>query len=166
MTAKAATTRVNLEPRPCNLARCAPMAQLPASCSNLRPEGLRQHVTHGQHALRGHQQAVGAAVLPEKLPTAPAGHEGLAVRADAIDSRERPAPAQVQRRHQTAPAHSATPYAAFSTLHPVYVRPSVVIPATPTGKFERGSRPAPSPRPPPDGGLPVDPGHQCPWPLR
>src|SRR4051812_48277825 len=36
-------------------------------------------------------------------------------------------------------AHSATPYAAFSTLQPTTTRPSSTKPATPTGKLEYGA---------------------------
>src|SRR5690606_38469058 len=50
-------------------------------------------------------------------------------------------PPPLAYRAETTPqsAHSTTPYAAFSTLHPVTTRPSSTRPAAPTGNFEYGA---------------------------
>ena len=81
-------------------------------------ERVGQHLVDGLDAAAVSTSSVGAAVLAQQLAAAAARHEHVAVAVHAHE-REQPAAAgRVQRPTSAHSAHSATPYAAFSTLQP------------------------------------------------
>ena len=56
-----------------------------------------------------------------------------------LNATSRPPPVAISSETTPHSAHSATPYAAFSTLQPVTTRPSSTSAAAPTGNCEYGA---------------------------
>ena len=100
-------------------------------------------------------------------PTAAAGTDHTAAstspRAFAqLTATSRPPPVAASCDTTPHSAHSVTPYAAFSTLHPTTTRPSSTSPAAPTGNVNTArtpdtSSPAPYPEAPPNRPQPPKP---------
>ncbi len=78
-------------------------------------ERVRQDVAHGFDAARGHHEQAGAAVLPQELPTAAAGHDDDARTPHAEEVGQSPASRRREVRDDTA--LGAQRHAVGSVLH-------------------------------------------------
>lgn len=94
---------------------CCSRPVLAARHEVLWAEGLRQDLTHGHDPFRRGEEAFGAAVLPQELPTPATGHEGIPVLIDASDGNEPTTAGGVKFRHHAA--LGAQPHSVCRVLH-------------------------------------------------